>query len=61
LQLGRGAMANYLVSLAYSEKIKYADLPDGIRGLGSVFMIAGLMAWGFQSFTGIFAVNEMEK
>merc|ERR1712137_352140 len=38
---------------AVREKLKYADMPDGIRGLGSVFMIAGLMALGFQSFTGI--------
>ncbi len=38
---------------AIREKLKYADMPDGIRGLGSVFMTAGLMALGFQSFTGI--------
>ncbi|MBC3765410.1 NADH:ubiquinone reductase (Na(+)-transporting) subunit E [Neptunicella marina] len=38
---------------AVREKLKYADIPDGLRGLGSVFMIAGLMALGFQSFTGI--------
>jgi Na+-transporting NADH:ubiquinone oxidoreductase subunit E len=38
---------------AVREKLKYADMPDGVRGLGSVFMIAGLMALGFQSFTGI--------
>lgn len=38
---------------AVREKLKYADMPEGIRGLGSVFMIAGLMALGFQSFTGI--------
>ncbi|WP_158965896.1 NADH:ubiquinone reductase (Na(+)-transporting) subunit E [Paraglaciecola sp. L3A3] len=38
---------------AVREKLKYADMPEGIRGLGSVFMIAGLMALGFQSFTGV--------
>ena len=38
---------------AVREKLKYADMPEGIRGLGSVFMITGLMALGFQSFTGI--------
>ncbi|MEP2650371.1 MAG: NADH:ubiquinone reductase (Na(+)-transporting) subunit E [Paraglaciecola sp.] len=38
---------------AVREKLKYADMPEGVRGLGSVFMIAGLMALGFQSFTGI--------
>lgn len=35
------------------EKLKYADMPDGVRGLGSVFIIAGLMALGFQSFSGV--------
>jgi len=38
---------------AVREKLKYADMPEGMRGLGSVFMTAGLMALGFQSFTGI--------
>jgi Na+-transporting NADH:ubiquinone oxidoreductase subunit E len=38
---------------AVREKLKYADMPAGMRGLGSVFMTAGLMALGFQSFTGI--------
>ncbi len=38
---------------AVREKLKYADMPDGVRGLGSVFITAGLMALGFQSFSGI--------
>ncbi|MBO1254534.1 NADH:ubiquinone reductase (Na(+)-transporting) subunit E [Alteromonas sp. 5E99-2] len=38
---------------AVREKLKYADMPEGIRGLGSVFITAGLMAFGFQSFSGI--------
>jgi Na+-transporting NADH:ubiquinone oxidoreductase subunit E len=38
---------------AIREKLKYADMPEGVRGLGSVFMIAGLMALGFQSFSGV--------
>ena len=38
---------------AVREKLKYADMPEGVRGLGSVFMIAGLMALGFQSCTGV--------
>lgn len=38
---------------AVREKLKYADMPDGVRGLGSVFIIAGLMALGFQSFSGV--------
>jgi Na+-transporting NADH:ubiquinone oxidoreductase subunit E len=38
---------------AVREKLKYADFPEGVRGLGSVFITAGLMALGFQSFSGI--------
>jgi len=35
------------------EKMKYADVPAGLRGLGITFMIAGLMAMAFMSFSGI--------
>ncbi len=35
------------------EKLKYADVPKGLEGLGITFIIAGLMALGFMSFSGI--------
>lgn len=35
------------------EKMKYSDVPDGLRGLGITFIIVGLMALGFLSFSGI--------
>ena len=35
------------------EKLKYSDIPEGLRGLGMTFMIVGLMALGFLSFSGI--------
>lgn len=35
------------------EKMKYADVPPGLRGLGLTFMIAGLMAMAFMAFSGI--------
>lgn len=35
------------------EKLKYADIPKGLEGLGITFIIAGLMALGFMSFSGI--------
>ena len=35
------------------EKLKYADVPDGLRGLGITFVTAGLMALGFMSFSGV--------
>ena len=54
---GAGSGAGWALAItllaAVREKLKYADMPDGVRGLGSVFMIAGLMALGFQSFSGV--------
>ncbi|MGL5358305.1 MAG: NADH:ubiquinone reductase (Na(+)-transporting) subunit E [Shewanella sp.] len=35
------------------EKLKYADVPNGLRGLGITFITAGLMAIGFMSFSGV--------
>lgn len=35
------------------EKLKYADVPAGLRGLGVTFITAGLMALGFMSFSGV--------
>lgn len=46
------AMAITLMA-AVSEKLKYADMPVGIRGLGSRFLMVGLMGLGFMSFSGV--------
>lgn len=35
------------------EKLKYADPPEGLRGLGLTFITVGLMAFGFLAFSGI--------
>lgn len=35
------------------EKLRYSDIPVGLRGLGITFIIVGLMSLGFQSFLGI--------
>ena len=35
------------------EKLKYANVPNGLRGLGITFITAGLMALGFMSFSGV--------
>lgn len=35
------------------EKMKYSDVPDGLRGLGITFVTTGLMALGFMSFNGV--------
>ncbi len=43
-----------LVALAgIREKMKYADIPQGLHGLGITFMIVGLMAMAFMAFSGI--------
>ena len=53
--LGSGfGWALALVALAgIREKMKYADVPPGLRGLGITFMIVGLMAMAFMAFSGI--------
>lgn len=35
------------------EKMKYSDVPAGLRGLGITFISVGLMSLGFMSFGGI--------
>ena len=35
------------------EKMKYSDVPEGLRGLGITFITVGLMSLGFMSFSGI--------
>ena len=35
------------------EKMKYSDVPDGLKGLGITFITVGLMAMAFMSFGGI--------
>ncbi len=52
---GSGAgWALAIVALAgIREKMKYSDIPVGLRGLGITFMITGLMAMAFMAFSGI--------
>ncbi len=43
-----------IVALAgIREKMKYSDVPDGLRGLGITFITVGLMALAFMSFNGV--------
>ncbi|MAY34767.1 NADH:ubiquinone reductase (Na(+)-transporting) subunit E [Litorivivens sp.] len=43
-----------IVALAgIREKMKYSDVPEGLRGLGITFITVGLMSLGFMSFGGI--------
>ncbi len=53
--LGSGlGWAIALVSLAaIRERLKYSDVPEGLKGLGITFITAGLMAIAFMGFSGI--------
>ena len=53
--LGSGlGWAIAIVTLAgIREKMKYSDVPEGLRGLGMTFVTVGLMSLGFMSFGGI--------
>ncbi len=35
------------------ERMKYSNVPEGLRGLGITFIVAGLMAMAFMLFSGI--------
>lgn len=37
---------------AIRERLKYSDMPVGLRGLGSAFLITGLISLGFSAFAG---------
>lgn len=50
---GVGWMLAIVALAGITEKLKYADIPAGLRGLGITFISAGLMALGFMSFSGI--------
>ncbi len=53
--LGAGTgWALAIVALAgVREKLKYSDVPDGLRGLGITFITVGLMSLCFMAFGGI--------
>ncbi|MDC0720159.1 NADH:ubiquinone reductase (Na(+)-transporting) subunit E [Nannocystis bainbridge] len=38
---------------ALREKMRYSNVPEGLRGLGIAFILTGLMAIGFLAFSGI--------
>ncbi len=50
---GVGWALAIVMMAAIREKLKYADVPDGLKGLGIAFITAGLMSLGFMSFSGI--------
>ncbi|MBX3177419.1 MAG: NADH:ubiquinone reductase (Na(+)-transporting) subunit E [Candidatus Hydrogenedentes bacterium] len=54
---GLGSGVGWLLAItalaAIREKMKYSNVPAGLRGLGVTFLVTGLMAIGFMAFSGI--------
>ncbi len=38
---------------AIRERLRYADIPAGLQGLGAAFIVAGIMSMGFSAFVGV--------
>ena len=53
LGAGFGWALAIVILAGIREKLKYSDIPDGLKGLGATFIIVGLMTLGFMSFGGI--------
>jgi Na+-transporting NADH:ubiquinone oxidoreductase subunit E len=50
---GLGWALAIVMFAAIRERLKYADIPDGLQGLGMNFIIAGIMSLGFLAFAGM--------
>ncbi len=50
---GAGWALAIITMAGIREKMKYSNVPEGLRGLGITFITAGLMAMAFMLFSGI--------
>ncbi|MBE2249629.1 MAG: NADH:ubiquinone reductase (Na(+)-transporting) subunit E [Myxococcus sp.] len=50
---GFGFLLAIVALAALREKMKYSNVPSGLRGLGITFIVTGLMAIAFMLFSGI--------
>jgi len=50
---GVGWFLAIIALAAIREKLKYSNVPDGLKGLGITMLITGLMGLAFMSFIGI--------
>ena len=50
---GIGFLLAIVALAALREKLKYSNVPDGLKGLGITMLITGLMGIAFKSFIGI--------
>ncbi len=57
IAFGLGAGAGFAIAIialaGIRERMRYSNVPVGLRGLGIAFLLTGLMAIAFQSFGGI--------
>lgn len=57
LAYGFGAGCGWALALiafaAIRERLRYSDVPDGLRGLGLAFVVAGLLSLGFSGLAGV--------
>ena len=50
---GLGWALAIVMFAAIRERLRYADIPDGLQGLGINFIVAGIMSLGFMAFAGL--------
>ena len=50
---GLGWALAIVMFAAIRERLKYADIPAGLQGLGINFIVAGIMSLGFMAFAGL--------
>ena len=50
---GLGWALAIVIFAALRERLKYADIPEGLQGLGINFIVAGIMSLGFMAFAGM--------
>lgn len=50
---GLGWALALMAFAAIRERLRYSDIPAGLQGLGSAFIVTGLMSMGFSAFVGM--------
>jgi Na+-transporting NADH:ubiquinone oxidoreductase subunit E len=50
---GVGWLLAIVAMAGVRERLSYSNVPDGLKGLGITFIVAGLMSMAFMVFSGI--------
>lgn len=53
LGTGAGWALAIVAFAAIRERLRYSDIPPGLRGLGIAFIVTGLMSMGFSALAGV--------